>query len=315
MSPRVLVIGSGSIGRRHATNLRGLGADVTIADVDPTRLELLDAPSIDLDEGIPSGFDAVVVASPTTLHVEHATAALATTGAVFVEKPLGVTPAECDALLATGGDRLVVGYNLRFHAPVRRVVELVHDGRAGVPLSYRLWFGQWLPDWRPDVDYRRTYSARADLGGGVLSDAIHELDLAVWLAGADLRVEGAVVARLGPLEIDVEDTVRALLTNADGVPIGIELDYLARQYRRGMEIVGDRATVTFDWASGEVSIREPEGTTVEHFDVPLAESYVAEMREFLEFVRSGATPTNTAVAGRESVRLATAIRAAAEAAP
>ena len=50
--------------------------------------------------------------------------------------------------------------------------------------SVRLWFGSWLPDWRPAVDYRPTYSARAELGGGVLLDAIHELDMLVWLLGA-----------------------------------------------------------------------------------------------------------------------------------
>src|SRR5947209_4960132 len=83
----------------------------------------------------------------------------------------------------------------------RRTVALVHAGKAGRVSAVRLWFGSWLPDWRPNVDYRTTYSARANLGGGVLLDAIHELDLCLWLLGGEpVDVIGAVVGRFGPLE-------------------------------------------------------------------------------------------------------------------
>ena len=70
--------------------------------------------------------------------------------------------------------------------------------RVGQLVGASAWFGSWLPDWRPDVDYRETYSAQRSLGGGVLLDAIHELDLLVWLAGgAQLEVIGAVLERSG----------------------------------------------------------------------------------------------------------------------
>ena len=305
MSVSVLVIGAGSIGQRHASNLSALGADVTITDTDSARLVGLPWRTAD---GIADGFEAIVVASPTTCHAEQALAALGTGAAVFVEKPLALTVDDGERLVAVGGDRITVGYNLRFHEPLRQLAELVATGRAGRPLSYRFWFGQWLPDWRPTVDYRQTYSARADLGGGVLLDAIHELDLALWVAGPDLSVVGATVARLGPLEIDVEDTVRALLTTPDGVPVSIELDYLARQYRRGVEVIGDAATIRYDWATGDLTVSDGDGTTTEHFDTPVANSYVAEMAEFLS---TAAAPTNTAAGALASLRLAESIRAAA----
>lgn len=305
MSTSILVVGAGSIGQRHASNLTALGADVTITDTDSARLVGLPWRTA---AGIADGFDAMVIASPTTCHAEQALAALGTGAAVFVEKPLALTVDEGERLVAVGGDRITVGYNLRFHEPLRKLAELVAAGGAGRPLSYRFWFGQWLPDWRPTVDYRRTYSARADLGGGVLLDAIHELDLAVWMAGPELAVVGATVARLGPLEIDVEDTVRALLTTPQGVPVSIELDYLARQYRRGVEVIGDAATLRYDWATGDLTVSDGDGTTTEHFDTPVADSYVAEMAEFLS---TAATPTNTAAGALASLRLAESIRAAA----
>lgn len=299
--PRVLVIGQGSIGRRHATNLRGLGADVSTVDLE-----------FDTDHGgrVPAGFDGVVVASPTVRHAAHALAALDTGAAVLVEKPLAWTAAEAAEVASRGGARVMVGYNLRYHAPLRRVAEMLADGVAGEPCSYRLWFGSWLPDWRPEVDYRESYSARADLGGGVLADAIHEVDLAMWFTRSVLDVAGAFVGRVGPLEIDVEDTVRALLVTAEGIPVTVDLDYLSRRYRRGVEIVGDEATISYDWATNDLRVDRDGGSSVASFDVPVAASYEAEAAAFLALITHGTLPEVTSIDGAESVRLAEAIRQA-----
>ena len=233
---------------------------------------------------------------------------------MLVEKPLAERAAEAEESVATAGDRLMVGYNLRLHAPIERLVALVEQGRVGTPLAHRLWFGSWLPDWRPSVDYRTTYSARADLGGGVLNDAIHELDLAVWLAGADLEVVGALVARVGPLDLDVEDTVRALLRTPDGVPVEIALDYLSRSYRRGIEVIGTEGTVRLDWARATLEIEGPGAPEVEPADTPVATSYEREADAFLAFVRGTAPAPVDGPTGLASLRLADAIRIAGRAA-
>lgn len=297
MSPRILVIGGGSIGRRHAMNLGRLGADVTVVDVE-------------MGSTVPGGYDGIVVASPTMLHAGHAIAGLATGAAVFVEKPMACSLDEGIELVSIGGDRLMIGYNLRYHAALRRLADLIADGVCGKPCAFRLWFGQWLPDWRPNVDYRMTYSARADLGGGILADASHELDLAAWYAGEGLEVVGAVVTRLGPLEIDVEDTVRALLRSSSGAPVSIELDCLARQYRRGIEVVGDLATVGYDWSTQLLTVQSATETSTEVFAVDINDTYVAEMVDFLALTTSGEHPgVNTGSGGLASLRLVDAIRA------
>jgi predicted dehydrogenase len=204
-----------------------------------------------------------------------------------------------------------VGYNLRLHDPVRRLVEMVHDGRAGRVSAVRLWFGSWLPGWRPSVDYRQTYSARADLGGGILSDAIHELDLLVWLLGTGpYEVVGAFVGRLGPLEIDVEDTVKALLRHHSGVVAEVSLDYLSRRYRRGIEVIGDRATVRLDWARAVLEVEDGDGVQADRADEPVGDSYARQAQRFLAFLAGEAEAPVDAEAGALSVRLAESIRAA-----
>ena len=307
---RILVIGAGSIGSRHAANLRAAGASVTVTDPDADRADRTSLPTVPFDLDRIDGYDGVVVASPTSVHREQAGAALATGARVLVEKPLSLSAADLDDQL-TGSDRLMVGYNLRFHRPVRRLVELIRRGTVGTPTSIRLWFGSWLPDWRPQVDYRTTYSAKAALGGGVLLDAIHELDLLVWLLGTTgYTVAGAVVDRLGSLEIDVEDSVVAVLRH-DHAVVEIALDYLSRRYRRGVEVVGTDATVRFDWARQVLEVEDAEQLTSEPDATPVARSYELEAEHFLAFVAGDAAPSVDGPTAAASILLADAIRQAA----
>lgn len=309
---RVLVLGAGSIGARHARNLAAAGADVVIADADPQRATSVPGTqSLALDLDRLDGFDGIVVASPTTFHRQQSEAALATGARVLVEKPMALLDDSLEPLLAAA-DRIMVGYNLRFHEPCQRIVALAHEGRAGALSSIRVWFGSWLPDWRPTVDYRQSYSARANLGGGVLLDAIHELDLLVWLMGdADFRVVGSVVERVGPLDIDVEDTVKALLRHQSGVVADVSLDYLSRRYRRGVEVIGADATLRLDWARGVVEIEDADSLEVEPIVASVDRSYELEAAHFLAFVRDGVRPVVDGIVGAASLDLARRIRDAA----
>ncbi|MCU1358526.1 MAG: hypothetical protein JWM89_3944 [Acidimicrobiales bacterium] len=322
--PQVLVVGAGSIGARHTRNLVAAGASVTVTDPDAGRAQEVagaagaSAQAFDLDGiGTAGGFDGAVVASPTSHHREQAELLLASVPKLLVEKPLALDAASAAALMADT-DRVAVAYNLRFHEPVRRVVDLIASGVVGDVSQRRLWFGQWLPDWRPTVDYRTTYSARSELGGGVLLDVIHELDLLRWLAGdppaADLRVLGATVSRRGPLEVDVEDTVHALVEDAAGALSTVTLDYLARRYRRGIEVTGAEATVRLDWARQVIEIEDADGVRSEPAATPVDRSYELQSAAFVAWIRGDgpALPVDAA-RGAAANDLADRIRAASDA--
>ncbi len=309
----VLIIGAGSIGGRHARNLMAAGAMVSITDPRHERAQgVQGARFVPFREGEWGGYNGIVVASPTICHVDHASAALACGAKVLVEKPLASTSEAADKLIDSGDGSIMVGFNLRLHEPVQRFVGLVQEGAAGQVSSVRAWFGSWLPDWRPNVDYRTSYSARRDLGGGVLLDAIHELDLLCWLMGTPLVVVGALVERLGPLEIDVEDTVKALLVGPtkDGrSAVGeLSLDYLSRGYRRGIEVVGDRATIRLDWNRQVIEIENGRAVESIRADENLERSYEREATRFLDWIRDGTPPPVDGVSGASSLRLADEIR-------
>lgn len=314
--PHILVLGAGSIGTRHARNLATAGARLTVSDPDHDRATAAaaqagpeaNALAYDLDAIAAIGFDGAVVASPTSAHADQGEALLASVPKLLVEKPLGLDVASA-AGLAAHPDRVAVAYNLRFHEPVQRVAELVATGAVGDVSALRLWFGSWLPDWRPTVDYRATYSARRDLGGGVLLDAIHELDLLVMLCGpGPHQVLGAVVDQLGPLEIDVEDTVKALVRTSSGTTAEISLDYLARRYRRGVEVTGSTATVRVDWARSVIEVEDADGCRQEAATTPVARSYERQDAAFVRWVQGGPPMPVDAADALASVALADEIR-------
>src|SRR5262245_11906303 len=178
---RVLVIGCGSMGGRHAANAAKL-ATVFVADSVRERavsiaktLGLTACASV--DEGLAAKPDAVVVATPHHSHLSLARAALAAGADVLIEKPLAPSlagVAEFLALTEQSDRRVRVVCNMRFHAAVvamRRALPMV-----GKPLFARAQYGNYLPDMRPGADYRTLYCARAETGGGVILDAIHEID-------------------------------------------------------------------------------------------------------------------------------------------
>jgi predicted dehydrogenase len=307
--PRLLVIGAGSIGRRHASNLTTAGATVDITDPQPGRAD--EAPAgrpVPFPPGDMGAYDGVVVASPTAAHSEQAMAALTAGAKVLVEKPLALTGDQAKDVVEAAGDRIMVGYNLRLHEPLQRLVGAVRDGRVGEVIAARLWFGSYLPDWRPGTDYRTTYSARADLGGGVLLDAIHELDLLIWLFDDQLEVLAAIVDRVGELDIDVEDTVKVLLRHAGRVPIELSLDYLSRRYRRGVEVIGSEGTARLDWARAVLEVEDGNGVRTEPADTPIARSYEHEASVFVDWIQGRALPPVDGPTGLRSVRLADLIR-------
>lgn len=314
---RILVLGAGSIGARHARNLLDIGVDVDVADPVQERAQAISGAGDHWPVEGPAdveGRDALLVATPTRLHAEHASWGVHAGIPVLVEKPVATSVDGARSLAASAAERQVmVAYNLRYHEPVQRLVAIAGEA-CGEVLGCRAWFGSYLPGWRPHVDYRESYSARRDLGGGVLLDAIHELDELVWLFD-DLHVVGAVVRSSGTLEVDVEDTVAALLQTEDGVPVQVDLDYLSRRYRRGIEVIGSRANARLDWARRTIEIEDAEGVEVLDQDElvwDLDRAYVAQAEAFVRWVE-GDVPS-MAVDLREGIRsleLAEAIREAA----
>jgi predicted dehydrogenase len=214
---RCLVVGTGSIGARHARNLIAMGHEVSGWD---ERVESLDrarqaAPGLlaaaGLGPALASRPDAVLVCTSPASHVAVARQAVEAGSHVFIEKPIAHLSDEVPALLdsAKRAGRLVaVGFNLRFLPSLRRVKALLDAGRIGRVYSARAFFGYYLPVWRAGRDYKQNYAVSAAAGGGALLDAerigrvysaraFFGYYLPVWRAGRDYKQNYAVSAAAG----------------------------------------------------------------------------------------------------------------------
>ena len=246
--PNVLVWGHGSIGARHARLAHELGASVVcVSSRDGLRF-----PSVRRLCDLPEGFvpEVAVVATPTALHAEHLRM-VCNLGArlVLVEKPLVSTTAEIGPWLAQEQrQRIAVAYNLRFPPAVQRLRALLAEKRL---LALHLHVGQYLPSWRPGQDYRKSYSASRQLGGGVLRDLSHELDLACMLAGPWNRV-AALSGHVSHLQIENEDSVTVLAEHTGCPQVSIHLDYLQTPARREIVAVLEDGGVSLNLLNGKL---------------------------------------------------------------
>jgi predicted dehydrogenase len=294
---RVLVVGGGSIGRRHLRNLKTLGVDLlALAEPDQARREAL-AGELDvrrfggLEEGLSWTPDFVVVATPTHLHAEQTLAVVGAGLDVFVEKPLSHTISgltEMSDLVKRHNLVSLVGCNMRFHPGPAQVKQLLTEERLGRVLFARVHAGSYLPEWRPGADYRTNYAAREETGGGCLLDFIHEIDLTRWYLG-DVQEVFCLTGHLSSLEIATEDVAVLLCRHMTGSLSEIHVDYVQRSYERGCQIVGERGSIFWDFVGKQV--RSYDGTSGEWttFEQPesweVNQMYLDEMKHFITCVQ------------------------------
>ena len=320
---RAVVVGAGNIALRHLRNLRKMRPGLQIAAIASRSSaartqELGEAANVvheRVDEAISWGPHLAVIANPTSNHVQVATQ-FANVGAhLFVEKPLASNLTGVDELISACRARdlvLTVGYDLRFYRPLAELRDAVRAGSIGAPFGLRVEVGQHLPSWRPGRDYRTTVSAQAALGGGAVLELSHELDYSRWLLGEVTAVR-ATTARLGDLELDVEDAAEIILTFERGAIGSVHLDMLARPAMRRCSVWGSNGMLSLDWSTGSVVLENASGERrrLGPADGELPDPFTAELNQFLESVEHGVPAGVTPGDARRVVELCLAIKRSA----
>ncbi|HPA48470.1 MAG TPA: Gfo/Idh/MocA family oxidoreductase, partial [bacterium] len=209
---RLFIIGAGSIGQRHLRNALQLGGvECAVAEPDPQRREMVAATfSVpvfqDLEQGIAWRPQVALVCTPSHAHLEPSLRCASEGIHLFIEKPISHSLdglGELKQLVEKNDLICVVGYNLRFHPGMQAVKRILEEERIGQPWFAEIEYGHYLPFWRPDQDYRKTYSAHRDMGGGAILDLIHEFDYAQWFFGRGTLITAAGGKRSN-LELDCE---------------------------------------------------------------------------------------------------------------
>jgi predicted dehydrogenase len=317
---KILIAGLGSIGRRHLRNLLALGErDILLYRTRQSALpddELAGFPVLtDLEAALALQPEAVIVSNPTALHLDVAIPAARAGCHLFLEKPISHSQARVDELeeaVLQGGGKVLVGYQFRFHPGLQHVQRLLNDGAIGRLLSVRAHWGEYLPGWHPWEDYRRGYSARRDLGGGVILTLSHPLDYLRWLGG-EVTALWAFTAQLGDLDLQVEDTAEIGLRFASGALGSLHLDYNQRPASHWLEMIGTHGTIRWDNADGATRLCRANSEEWEKYPAPEGfernHLFLAQMRHFLDVARGQVEPLCTLEDGIKALQLALAVHA------
>jgi predicted dehydrogenase len=263
----------------------------------------------DLDDALGVKPDAVFICTPSSRHLDVAHRAADAGCHLFIEKPVSNTMAGVEKLRATVAAKslvAMVGSQWRFHPCVRALRSALQEGALGRLVSAEVNYAEYLPDWHPYEDYRTSYAARAELGGGVVLTQIHDYDLACWLFGAARRVT-ATGGTLGGLEIDVEDTVDARLEGGSA-PVRVRQTFAARPPVRTIVATGERGSATLDMLGARLTFSAALAPEMSVAEYQRNRMFVDEAASFLDSVERRQPPAVTLDDGITALRVALAVK-------
>ena len=310
---KVLVVGCGSIGRRHINNLlkrEEIEKVIVYSKVKDCLASLNNSQGrIELVKDLRDvNADFAIICNETSKHLETAVL-LAQKGIhLFIEKPLSHNLDNIDALEEAVGVKKIkvfIGYNLRFLGAINYLKSELENNLLGDLYFSRIEAGQYLPQWREARDYRKTYSASRRMGGGVALDLSHEIDYMRYFFGSPQYYK-SVSAKVSDLEIDSDDIFEGIYVFGNNFICSVHLDYLQAEKTRKIHIFGSKGSAHCDFIKKEIRVkRSPEDEKVidnaGYFD--LEQTYVDELEHFISALEDDFEPKITLEDGREVLKL------------
>ena len=315
------IVGLGSIGRRHLRLISEIRPDIKIivvrsghgsaCDEEKMAVKITDS----IGDAIKEGIQAAIISSPATLHLKQSLE-LAKNGIhLLIEKPISHTSDRVKELLKIVNENritIMVGYVLRYDLGAIKFKNWLDNKIKGKILHARIECGSYLPDWRPDQDYRKTVSALPELGGGVLLELSHELDYLHWFFGNPVDVQ-AQIRNSGTLDINVEDQADLLITSKQGYPITVQIDFNRRHIERKCKVLTTEGELIWDAVNKNVTWKgvNKEQSKYE-YNNERNSIYRKQLEVFFDCIENDNDPIVTVKDGINVISLIDAVRNASE---
>lgn len=253
---KILLIGFGSIGSRH---YRLLNENYKVRQIDVvsgSKQGALFTHLSDLNAKDLANYDLFFICSETSLHKKQLQYIdeKVVNKVILIEKPLF-----SEKSFYVPRNRVLIAYNLRFHPIIQKLEDIMKGKKL---LSFSVSAGQYLPKWRPEKNYKTSYSSDLTKGGGVLRDLSHEIDYTFYLCG-QLKLQSAMASSNSHLQLKSDDICTILATNYQCTHIQIQMDYLSFRPKREIEIQTDDMTISANLISNEIKIHYVDGRVVE----------------------------------------------------
>ena len=294
---RGAVVGLGSIGNRHLQNLSRLGlSDLTVVRRSGATNPQFEVPEhistqTSLDAALSDSIDFVLICNPSHCHVETAIRCLEADVSVLIEKPLArEQSSEISRLVELASTTSAVcsmAYCMRYHPAYQQARRASNDGSIGRCLYAKAWFEGYLPAWHPWEDYRNSYAAKAEQGGGALRTLDHELDYLNWVFGASETAVGCAV-NTGGIEIAADDFASVTQCHSSGVVSTTTQALCRRPQSRGFEWVGTDGVLRYENETATLTLQSVDSEFAEDCQsfaaYDINQMYVDLLHDFLNVV-------------------------------
>lgn len=289
---KVLIVGLGSIAKKHMLALQRIDASIEIIALRHSKNTQNSAiPNItiihDWNE-VPKDIDFIIISNPTSEHAVTIKKAIVHNVPLFIEKPPIANLDDKDELLLLLNENNILTYcafSLRFHPVIQWLKENINSDEVIEATSY---CGSYLPDWRPNTDYRQAYSAQKELGGGVHLDLIHEIDFIIWILGFPKSVKG-FVKKVSDLEIDVSDSANYFI-EYPSCTATIKLNYFRRQALRTVEFVTNEKVYCADLINH--TVKDENQNVLFQSEADIISIYEKQLRYFISKMKTKTLPMN-----------------------
>ncbi|WP_433901933.1 Gfo/Idh/MocA family protein [Sphingobacterium puteale] len=280
---KVLIVGLGSIAQKHISAIRELDSGIELYAFRRSRLNdsVENINNIYSLEDNSVSFDFAIVSNPTANHADTIRQLKILRVPLFIEKPLFERLGYLDLIREINREKIetYVACNLRFLDSLKFLKQFLNERIIN---EVNVYCGSFLPDWRPNIDFRSVYSANKEQGGGVHIDLIHEVDYLVWLFGFPLEDRKTFLSN-SSLNISAYDYANYLFIY-EKFAANVILNYYRRDAKRSIEVICADDTILVDLLKNSVSLN---GKIV--FDSPqlIRDTYIEQMRFFIDKVKNG----------------------------
>lgn len=288
---RVLIVGLGSIAKKHIEAIKKICQDAEIYALRSHK----DAPSYpgvndiyELNDETPA-FDFAIISNPTSLHAHTILNLSKFHIPLFIEKPV-FDNLENTALIkyiSDAGISTYVACNLRFLGCLQYLRNHIQNNPTHRINEVNVYCGSYLPDWRPGQDYTKCYSAIPELGGGVNIDLIHDIDYTCWIFGWPKSSRG-LCRNTSSLEIEAVDYANYTLLYPN-FTASIILNYYRRDYKRTIEVLFEDETWIVDLKTNTISAH---GNIIFKGEDSILDTYTSQIEYFLNCLRNNALIEN-----------------------
>ena len=264
MKKNILVVGAGSIGKRHLSHFKNYFKKIYVCDARKDRLDevnkkfKISESFLNYKEALNSNleFDAVCISTPPHIHYQIAKHSINKNKAIFIEKPLGMNSKGWMDLAKKCNKKNLINYVAYCHRHINYTKifkRYISQGLIGKVINANVRWGSYFPDWHPWEDYRSYYMAKKEQGGGALMDESHGIDLVRYFFGEAKEIF-AYVDKISSLEINADDNAFLTLKMKNKMVIHISFDLISRSTNCKIEVNGSKGTMIWDRVSHKLEI-------------------------------------------------------------